>query len=212
MNDEPERRVEYLDEWDSEFPPEPRRPPDRRLLAPFAFVVVAAIVVALALGGAGKTLFSQTARKLPTATGTAPAPASPYQPVDVATESAFTPAPPTDDVEALPLVVTLAESLPRTSSGVLSFKVSVCVNATIGSAAGGRVPIMRSFWTLVSRSTNELLAPLPSGGPEPIFPDTYYYLKGQCASGYISFQTTPGFVPQFLTYEDNRFAWSWRVT
>lgn len=212
MNDEPERRVEYLDEWDSEFPPEPKRPPDRRLLVPFTLVVVAAIVVALALGGAGKDIFTPTARKIPTATGTAREPVAPYQPVDVATESAFTPAPPTDDVEALPLVVTLAETLPRTSTGLLSFKVSVCVNATIGSAAGGRVPIMRNFWTLVSRSTNELLAPLASGGPDPVFPDTYYYLKGQCASGYISFQTTPGFVPQFLTYADNRFAWSWRVS
>jgi hypothetical protein len=212
MNDEPERHVEYLDEWDSEFPPEPSRPAERRLLLPFALVVVTAIVIALALGGAGRGLFTPVARKVPTATGTAPVPAPPYQPVDVATQSAFTPAPPNDDVEARPLVVTLSESVPPTADGILSFKVSVCVNTDIGSAAGGRVPIMRNFWTLVSHSSNELLAPLPSGGPDPVFPDLYYYLKGQCASGYISFQTTPGFVPQFLSYQDNRFAWSWRVT
>ena len=114
-------------------------------------------------------------------------------------------------MEALPLIVTLAESVPRTADGILSFRVSVCVNGTVGSAAGGRVPILRNFWTLVSRSTNELLAPMDSG-PEPVFPSEWYYLKGQCASGYISFQTSASFVPQFLAYQDNRFAWSWRVT
>jgi hypothetical protein len=211
MNDESDRRVEYLDEWDSTLPPEPPRTADRRLLLPFALVVVGAIIVALVLGGAGRGLFGPVAPKLPVVTGPTNNPATPYQPVDVASENAFTPAPPTDDVEAQPLVVTLEQTLPRTADGILSFKVSVCVNATIGSAAGGRVPIMRSFWTLVSRSTNELLAPMATGGPQPVFPDIYYYLKGQCASGYISFQTTSGFIPQFLAYADNRFAWSWRV-
>ena len=209
--DEPDRHVEYLDEWDSTLPPEHPRAADRRLLAPFALVVVGAIVVALVLGGAGRGMFGPVAPKLPTATGPATAPVTPYQPVDVATESAFTPAPPNDDVEAVPLIVTLTQSLPRTSEGILSFNVSVCVSSTIGSAAGGRVPIMRQFWTLVSRSTNELLAPMPSGGAEPVFPDNWYYLKGQCASGYISFKTSDGFVPQFLAYQDNRFTWSWRV-
>ena len=209
MDDESQRRVEYLDEWDSNLPPERPRPADRRLLVPFALLVVAAVVGALALGGAGRGLF--VAPKLPTSTGPATSPVATYQPVDVATESAFTPAPPSDDVEALPLIVTLAESLPKTESGVLSFKVSVCVSSTIGSAAGGRVPIMRNYWTLVSRSTNELLAPMAAGGLQPNFPDDWYYLKGQCASGYISFQTTPGFLPQLLTYADNRFSWSWRV-
>ena len=208
MEDESDR-VEYLDEWDSTLPPEPPRTANRRLLVPFALLVVGAIVAALAIGGAGRGLF--VAPKLPTATGPATAPVTPYQPVDVATESAFTPAPPSDDVEAQPLIVTLTQTLPRTADSILSFQVSVCVNSTIGSAAGGRVPIMRNFWTLVSRSTNELLVPLATGGPDPNFPDEWYYLKGQCASGYISFQATPGFIPQFLTYADNRFSWSWRV-
>ena len=211
MDDESDRRVEYLDEWDSTLPPEPPRTADRRLLVPFALVIVGAIVVALAIGGAGRGVFGPVAPKLPTATGPVTQPATPYQPVDVANESAFTPAPPNDDVEALPLIVTLAESIPQTSDGILSFKVSVCVSSTLGSAAGGRVPILRNFWTLVSRSTNELLAPMDSG-PEPVFPSEWYYLKGQCASGYISFQTSSGFVPQFLGYQDNRFQWSWRVT
>lgn len=209
MDDESRRRVEYLDEWDSTLPPEPPRTADRRLLVPFALLVVAAIVVALSIGGAGRGLF--VAPKLPVVTGPTTDPVTPYQPVDVATESAFTPAPPFDDVEAEPLIVTLSETVPRTAAGILSYKVSVCVSADIGSAAGGRVPIMRNFWTLVSRSTNELLAPMATGGPDPIFPDTWYYLKGQCASGYISFQTSTGFVPQLLTYADNRFSWSWRV-
>jgi hypothetical protein len=209
MDDESERRVEYLDEWDSTLPPEPPRTVQRRLVVPFVLLVIGAIVAAVAIGGAGRGLF--VAPKLPTVTGPATAPVTPYQPVDVATESAFTPAPPNDDVEAQPLIITLSETVPKTADGILSFKVSVCVNSTIGSAAGGRVPIMRNFWTLMSRSTNELLAPMPTGGPDPNFPDIYYYLKGQCASGYISFQTTPGFLPQFLTYADNRFSWSWRV-
>ena len=211
MDDESQRRVEYLDEWDSTLPPEPRRTADRRPLVPFALLVVAAVVVALVIGGAGRGVFGPVAPKLPLATGPVTAPVTPYQPVDVATESAFTPAPPNDDVEAVPLVVTLSESVPRTVDGILSFKVSVCVSPIIGSAAGGRVPILRNFWTLVSRSTNELLAPIASGGPEPVFPDQWYYLKGQCASGYISFQATDGFVPQLLAYADNRFTWSWRV-
>ena len=211
MDDESDRRVEYLDEWDSTLPPEPPRAANRRVLVPFALVIVGAVVVALVLGGAGRGMFGPVAPKLPVATGPVRAPVTPYQPVDVATESAFTPAPPHDDVEAVPLIVTLTETLPRSADGILSFNVSVCVSTTIGSAAGGRVPIMRQFWTLVSRSTNELLAPMAAGGPEPVFPSEWYYLKGQCASGYISFQTTAGFVPQFLAYQDNRFAWSWRV-
>jgi hypothetical protein len=209
MDDESRRRVEYLDEWDSTLPPEPPRTADRRLLVPFVLLVAAAIVVALAIGGAGRGLF--VAPKPPVATGPVTDPVTPYQPVEVATESAYTPAPPNDDVEAQPLIVTLTQTLPRSADGILSFQVSVCVNSTIGSAAGGRVPIQRSFWTLVSRSTNELLAPMAAGGPDPIFPDLFYYLKGQCASGYISFQATTGFIPQFLTYADNRFTWSWRV-
>lgn len=210
--DESDRRVEYLDEWDSTLPPEPPRTADRRLLVPFALVVVVAIVVALVMGGAGRGVFGPVAPKLPTSTGPVTGPATQYQPVNVATESAYTPAPPNDDVEALPLIVTLSESIPRTSDGILSFKVSVCVSSTIGSAAGGRVPILRNFWTLLSRPTNELLAPMDSGGPEPVFPSEWYYLKGQCASGYISFQTSAGFVPQYLSYQDNRFVWSWRIT
>jgi len=204
MDDESEPRVEYLDDWDPDVPPEPRRVVNRRLLVPFAILVVVAVVVTLAIGGAGRGALNPVSLQTPTSSRTV------YQPVDVASESMFTPAPPSDDVEALPLIVTLAESVPRTADGILSFRVSVCVSATAGSAAGGRVPILRNFWTLVSRRTNELLAPMDSG-PEPVFPSEWYYLKGQCASGYISFHTSSGFVPQFLAYQDNRFQWSWRV-
>lgn len=204
MDDESDRRVEYLDDWDPDVSPEPRRVVNRRLLVPFALLVVVAVVVTLAIGGAGRGALNPVSLQTPTSSPTV------YQPVDVASESMFTPAPPADDVEALPLIVTLAESVPRTPDGILSFRVSVCVNGTVGSAAGGRVPILRNFWTLVSRSTNELLAPMDSG-PQPVFPSEWYYLKGQCASGYISFQTSSGFVPQFLAYQDNRFQWSWRV-
>ena len=205
MDDESDRRVEYLDDWDPDVSPEPRRVVNRRLLVPFALLVVVAVVVTLAIGGAGRGALNPVSLQTPTSSPTV------YQPVDLASESMFTPAPPTDDVEALPLIVSLAESVPRTPDGILSFRVSVCVNGTVGSAAGGRVPILRNFWTLVSRSTNELLAPMDSG-PEPVFPSEWYYLKGQCASGYISFQTSSGFVPQILAYQDNRFQWSWRVT
>ena len=204
MDDESDRRVEYLDDWDPDVPPEPRRVVNRRLLVPFALLVVVAVVATLAIGGAGRGALNPVSLQTPTSSPTV------YQPVDVASESMFTPAPPSDDVEALPLIVTLAESVPRTADGILSFRVSVCVSGTVGSAAGGRVPILRNFWTLVSRRTNELLAPMDSG-PEPVFPSEWYYLKGQCASGYVSFQTSAGFVPQFLAYQDNRFAWSWRV-
>jgi len=205
MDDESDRRVEYLDDWDPDVPPEPRRAVNGRLLVPFALLVVAAVVVTLAIGGAGRGALNPVSLQTPTSSPTV------YQPVDMASESMFTPAPPSDDVEALPLIVTLAESVPRTADGILSFRVSVCVSGTVGSAAGGRVPILRNFWTLVSRSTNELLAPMDSG-PEPVFPSEWYYLKGQCASGYISFKASAGFVPQFLAYQDNRFQWSWRVT
>jgi len=204
MDDESDRRVEYLDDWDPDVRPEPRRTVNKRLLVPFALLVVVAVVVTLAIGGTGRGAQSPVSLQTPISSPTV------YQPVDVASESMFTPVPPTDDVEALPLIVSLAESVPRTADGILSFRVSVCVSATAGSAAGGRVPILRNFWTLVSRRTNELLAPMDSG-PEPVFPSEWYYLKGQCASGYVSFQTSAGFVPQFLAYQDNRFAWSWRV-
>jgi hypothetical protein len=206
MDDESDRRVEYLDDWDPDVPPEPRRTVNTRLLLPFALVIVVAVLVTLAIGGAGGGALSPVSLQTPIASPTV------YQPVDMASEGMFTPAPPSDDVEALPLIVTLTESVPRTADGILSFRVSVCVSATAGSAAGGRVPILRNFWTLVSRSTNELLAPMGYGGLDPVFPGEWYYLKGQCASGYISFQTSSGFVPQILAYQDNRFQWSWRVT
>jgi hypothetical protein len=206
MDDESDRRVEYLDDWDPNVPPEPKPVVNRRLLVPFALVIVAAIVVTLAIGGTGRGALNPVSLQTPTSSPTV------YQPVDMASESMFTPAPPSDDVEALPLIVSLTETVPRTSDGILSFRVSVCVSATLGSAAGGRVPILRNFWTLVSRRTNELLAPMGYGGIDPVFPGEWYYLKGQCASGYISFQTSSGFVPQILAYQDNRFQWSWRVT
>src|SRR5664279_4943243 len=171
MDDESDRRVEYLDDWDPDVPPEPRRVVNRRLLVPFALLVVLAVVVTLAIGRAGRGALDPVSLQTPISSPTV------YQPVDMASESMFTPAPPSDDVEALPLIVSLAESVPRTSDGILSFRVSV--SATLGSAAGGRVPILRNFWTLVSRSTNELLSPMGYGGLDPVFPGQWYYLKGQ---------------------------------
>jgi hypothetical protein len=45
-----------------------------------------------------------------------------------------------------------------------------------------------------------------------MFPTEWYYPRGQCANGSISFTPTKGFVPQFLTYQDNRSKWSWRIS
>ena len=206
MNDESDRRVEYLDEWDSTLPPEPPRTADRRLLLPFALVVVGAIIVALVLGGAGRGLFGPVAPKLPVVTGPTNNPATPYQPVDVASENAFTPAPPNDDVEAQPLIVTLEQTLPKTSDGILSFKVSVCVNSA--SAGGGKVRISRDSWFLGFASTG-------SSGPArdralvtPAFPVEGLYGKGQCATGYVTFAKGEE-SPSSISYSDGRFGWTW---
>jgi hypothetical protein len=209
MDDDAGPHVEFLDDWDSVLPPEPPRPSNTRLLLPFGLVLVLAVIVTLAMGGAGRAALDPLLSRRPTPTPTQ-APTF-YQPIDVASEGIFTPAPPSDDVDALPLIVSLAETIPRTADGILSYRVSVCVSGTVGSAAGGRVPILRNFWTLVSRTSNELLAPTDAG-PQPVFPREWYYLKGQCATGYISFQASADFVPQYLTYQDNRFQWSWRIT
>src|SRR5674476_1438350 len=106
MDDESDRRVEYLDDWDPDVPPEPRRVVNRRLLVPFALLVVVAVVATLAIGGAGRGALNPVSLQTPTSSPTV------YQPVDVASESMFTPAPPADDGEALP-TVPFPHTLPR---------------------------------------------------------------------------------------------------
>ena len=85
MDDESEPHVEYLDDWDPDVSPEPRRVVNRRLLVPFALLVVVAVVVTLAIGGAGRGALNPVSLQTPTSSPTV------YQPVDVASESMFTP-------------------------------------------------------------------------------------------------------------------------
>ena len=212
MDDEAVPQVEFLDEWDDDAREEPRRVGGAGwLVGALALVVGLAVVVSLVSGG------STSLNAIDPVNTSAPsAPARPSQGASqqvLAPDETFTPVPQADDVEALPLIITVADvDPPITPDGLLTYQVSVCVSPEAGSITGGRVPVLRRFWTLVSGTSNELLAPISIGGPYPMFPSEWYYPKGQCAEGSISFTPTNGFVPQYLTYQDNRSKWSWRIS
>lgn len=208
MDDEgPE--VEYLDAWDSDDDLAPRpRIGGGWLLGVVALLVTLAVVAAMTLsGGTNGMAFDPQVSTSPGTVGSVRP--STYPAPDVS----FTPVPYPDDVEAEPLTITIADIAPPLSpQGILTYDVSVCVSANSGSITGGRVPIVRNFWTMLSPSTNELLAPMSTDAPEPNFPSQWYFAKGQCAIGKLSFKPTKGFVPQFLTYADQRSRWSWRIS
>ncbi len=210
MDDEAGPQVEFLDEWDSDGGGEPRpRGGAGWLVGVLALLVALAVVVSLVSGG------STSLNAIDPVNTSAPSvPPRPSQGASVlAPDETFTPVPAADDVEAIPLIITVADvNPPMTPDGLLTYQVSVCVSPEAGSVTGGRVPVLRRFWTLVSGTTNELLAPISIGGPYPMFPTEWYYPRGQCANGSISFTPTKGFVPQFLTYQDNRSKWSWRIS
>ncbi|MGV8848132.1 MAG: hypothetical protein ACOH16_01175 [Propionibacteriaceae bacterium] len=212
MDDEPGPQVEFLDEWDDDGRDEPpRRGGAGWLAGALALVVGLAVVVSLISGGSTSLNAID-----PVNTSVPSAPPRPSQGAStqvLAPDETFTPVPQADDVEAVPLIITVADvDPPITADGLLTYQVSVCVSPEAGSITGGRVPVLRRFWTLVSGTSNELLAPITIGGPYPMFPSEWYYPKGQCAEGSISFTPTKGFVPQYLTYQDNRSKWSWRIS
>ena len=212
MDDEPGPQVEFLDEWDDDGLQEPRRRGGAGWLAgALALVVGLAVVVSLISGGSTSLNAID-----PVNTSVPSAPARPSQGAStqvLAPDETFTPVPQADDVEAVPLIITVADlDPPITAGGLLTYQVSVCVSPEAGSITGGRVPVLRRFWTLVSGTSNELLAPISIGGPYPMVPSEWYYPKGQCAKGSISVTPTKGFVPQYLTYQDNRSKWSWRIS
>lgn len=210
MDDESGPQVEFLDEWDDDGRQDLRRGGGAGwLVGVSALLVLLAVVVSLVSGG------SSSLNAIDPVNSSAPSgPALPSQGASVlAPDETFTPIPAADDVEAIPLMITVADANPPiTPDGLLTYQVSVCVSPVAGSATGGRVPVLRRFWTLVSGTTNELLAPISIGGPYPMFPTEWYYPKGQCGTGSISFTPTRGFVPQYLTYQDNRSKWSWRIS
>ena len=206
MNDEPP--VEFLDDWDSESTAPPARASRAWLLVVPVVVVAAAVVISMALGGRAST----TSTPLPAYMTDRPAPGPGTPSVSLLGVGDFSATPYPDDVEQVPLTITVKDPAPQTVGDVLSFDVSVCVDPGSGSITGGRVPIFRDFWTLRSPSTNELLSPMASGGPTPLFPDQWYYLRGQCATGHVSFKPSKSFVPQYLQYVDQRLIWTWRLS
>ncbi len=211
MDDDAGPQVEFLDEWDSDGGEEPRRRGGAGWLVGVLALLVGLAVVEVSLVSGGSTSLNAID---PVDSSAPSAPLFPHRARPVlAPDETFTPVPVADDVEAIPLIITVADvNPPITPDGLLTYQVSVCVSPEAGSINGGRVPVLRRFWTLVSGSTNELLAPISIGGPYPMFPTEWYYPKGQCATGSISFTPTKGFVPQFLTYQDNRSKWSWRIS
>ncbi len=210
MVDDPGPQVEFLDEWDDDARQEPRRGGSAGwLVGVLVLLVLFAVVVSMVSGG------STSLNAIDPVNSSAPsAPALPSRGAsELAPDESFTPVPAADDVEAVPLIISVANLTPPiTPDGLLTYQVSVCVSPEAGSINGGRVPVLRRFWTLVSPRTNELLAPITFGGPYPMFPSEWYYPRGECATGSISFVPTKGFVPQFLTYQDNRSKWSWRIS
>lgn len=205
MDDEPQ--VDYLEGWDSEPPPPSARAARSGLLLVLVVVVIAAVVLAVVTGG------TRSSATLPPTNPLEPAPAPGTPSISLLGVGDFTPNPYPDDVEQVPLTISVKDPSTPAPDGILSFEITVCVDASVGSITGGRVPIFREFFTLRSPSTNELLSPMPNGaGRQPEFPYQWYYLKGQCAHGFVSFQPSPTFVPQYLQYADQRLIWTWRLS
>lgn len=201
--------VEYLDEWDGDDEVGARSyGVGGWLVALVAVVVTGAVVAAITLSGGTNGL------ALDPAVTIAPGPVASVVPtVYPSADVSITPVPYPDDVEAEPLTFTIADIHPPVSAdGVMTYDVSICVSPTSGSITGGRVPITRQFWTMLSPTTNELLAPMDVDAPQPNFPSLWYFAQGTCATGKLSFKLTKGFVPQYLTYADQRSRWSWRIS
>ncbi len=222
--DPPLGNVEHLDEWDDEVPT-PRRT-RTWLIGPLALVAVVAIVAAVVLGGTKQAAVEPVPSPTPTATPVLPNvsttalanPGSTYYvtvnasagSITAGPDQAYTPDPIPSDAEEEPLLVSLVDKQPRTSAGMVSFNVRVCVSARSAAPKASKVRVSRSGWLLTG--IREGTSPMETGGIAPEFPEATLLAAGQCVSGYVSFPTSGDSKYIAINYGDERFSWSWRVS
>lgn len=218
-DDPPLGNIELLDEWDDDESPRPRRRTRTRVIGPLALVAIAAIVVAVVLGGTKQ----QALDPVPTELSTTPTPTAlsypSYSyvtvdassgPITIGPDPAYTPEPIPSDAEAEPLLVTLLGKAERTDAMIVAFKVQICLRGGSAAAGGGKVRVSRNGWMLGLGSSS--ISPVSTGGLAPEFPDTAFLDAGQCVSGYVTFPLLGDAKYISLYYGDERFTWSWRVS
>lgn len=219
VDDRPPGNVELLDEWDDDETPRPRRRTKTWLMGPLALVAIAAIVVAVVLGGTRQDALDPVPTELPTApTPTALSyPSYSYVTVDASSGSisvgpdpAYTLEPIPSDAEAEPLLVTLLGKAERTDAMIVGFRLQICLRGGSAAAGGGKVRVSRNGWMLGLGTSS--ISPVSSGGLAPEFPETAFLDAGQCVSGYVTFPLVGDAKYIFLYYGDERFTWSWRVS
>jgi hypothetical protein len=218
-DDPPLGNVEFLDEWDDDESPRPRRRTKTWLIGPLALLAIAAIVIAVVLGGTKPQALDPVPTELPTTpTPTALSyPSYSYVTVDASSgpitigpDPAYTLEPIPSDAEAEPLLVTLLGKAERTDAMSVAFKVQICLRGGSAAAGGGKVRVSRNGWMLGLGDSS--ISPVSTGGLAPEFPDTAFLDAGQCVSGYVTFLLLGDAKYISLYYGDDRFSWSWRVS
>jgi hypothetical protein len=236
-DDPPPGSIEVLDEYDDDTS-RSRRRTRAWLLGPAALLAVAAIVVAVVLGGTAHTPLTvsssppvapPTLSATPPSTGPptswatveASAPSVPSASrseirvevsgasIQVITDEGYLPPPIPSAAEAEPLVVTLLDAKGRTAPGVIAYNVRICVAAGSAAANGRKVDVIRDRWTLDTGMGAS--NPTPVGAIAPAFPALASLAAGQCASGWVTFQVGADAKSLTLMYGDERFFWSWRI-
>ncbi len=221
MSDErPLEGIEALDDWDDDDrPPSPRRSPTW-LIGPIALVAVAAIVIAVVVGGTKPTATNPVTPP-PSSAATASATGQEStSPTTVPSQSAIESASPASvvlpalasDDPAEPLRISLLDPKPQApSAGLIAYKVQICVSDRSAGVASDKVRVAASNWQLARFDSSDTPQPgVPSVAPQ--FPSETLLGKGECASGYVTFAWGVVEAPNALVYSDKRFGWYWRLS
>ncbi len=213
--------IEALDDWDDEGrPPSPRRS-STWLIGPIALVAVAAIVIAVVVGGTKPNAVSPVTPSASTSTtGPSTLQVSTVSPTAVAsrtpTEASSSvsldlPALASDD-PAEPLTISILDLKPLApSAGLIAYRVQICVSDKSAGIASDKVRVAVSNWQLARFDSNNNAQPGVSS-VAPQFPAEVFLRKGECASGYVTFAWTVVEAPNAIAYLDKRFGWYWRLS
>lgn len=211
---------EALDDWDGEDE-EPVRRPSARLIGLLALLVIVAIGVAVVFGGTQRAAVVITppptvAVSMPSAVPTPDA--TSYVTVDASAGPIEVPVPVPQADESIPstaaaspLIVSLLDPEPRTESGLVAFRVQICVSPGSAALDGGKVTVSRGSWRMWSKDLNTVIVSETRGTLSPEFPASASLGAGECVSGYVCFPMYQDVTSLSLSYDDARLSWTWRI-